>query len=468
MTPEQAHRYRRLEDHQESYHRLCQQVEKAPWRQSYHIQPPAGLLNDPNGFCHDGLTYHLFYQWHPLDAVHGLKYWRYLQSNDLIHFQDQGIGIAPDSIYDNYGAYSGSALYENKHLLIAYTGNHRDTNYQRIPYQLLAEFDPETKTLKRHSPFLNGAPKGYSEHVRDPKIWREGKDLYAIIGAQRTNQTSALLLFKNNELQGEIELGLQNFGYMLECPDYFQIDDFDIITCCPQGLEASKERFHNIYQAGYFIGKWIRENNNFQHQGFQEIDYGFDFYAMQSCQNAQGERLMIAWLGLPDTHYPSDQDGWQGCLSLVRKLSIKNGKLYQSPVESIHKLRKHFLPQPKNLTQGEILIENPQNTPFCLHFFANEKQHTRLEFDGNTLYFDRRQSGALPEIIANKKTANKGDHLRQINIDVKHAQLFLDNSSVEIFINHGEITLSARLFPAQNANAIHFQSQSAQISAWQY
>lgn len=29
---------------------LKEQVAHSPWRLDYHIQPPSGLLNDPNGF----------------------------------------------------------------------------------------------------------------------------------------------------------------------------------------------------------------------------------------------------------------------------------------------------------------------------------------------------------------------------------------------------------------------------------
>ena len=45
-------------------------VASDPWRQLFHIQPPTGLLNDPNGLvAHDG-TYHVCYQWHPFAPKH--------------------------------------------------------------------------------------------------------------------------------------------------------------------------------------------------------------------------------------------------------------------------------------------------------------------------------------------------------------------------------------------------------------
>lgn len=54
---------------------LHARIAASDYRLRYHIQPVTGLLNDPNGFLrrNDG-SWHLFYQWCPWGAVHGLKY----------------------------------------------------------------------------------------------------------------------------------------------------------------------------------------------------------------------------------------------------------------------------------------------------------------------------------------------------------------------------------------------------------
>ena len=95
-------------------------------RQHYHIQSVTGLLNDPNGFVfHDGV-WHLFYQWCPWGAVHGLKYWYHTVSKDLVTWKNKGVCIRPDTEFDNKGAYSGSALPTKDSVYLFYTGNHRD------------------------------------------------------------------------------------------------------------------------------------------------------------------------------------------------------------------------------------------------------------------------------------------------------------------------------------------------------
>ncbi len=49
-------------------------------RPAWHISPPQGLLNDPNGFIYFQEHYHLFYQWYPFACEHKDKFWVHLIS----------------------------------------------------------------------------------------------------------------------------------------------------------------------------------------------------------------------------------------------------------------------------------------------------------------------------------------------------------------------------------------------------
>ena len=104
-------RYQRIEDADENtLEQLKQQVEASPYRQTFHIQPETGLLNDPNGLIYFDGSYYVSHQWFPLGAVHGLKYWFNYKSEDLVHFEPQGPILEPDTKYDSHGVYSGSAF----------------------------------------------------------------------------------------------------------------------------------------------------------------------------------------------------------------------------------------------------------------------------------------------------------------------------------------------------------------------
>lgn len=453
-------RYRPLnQESMAEYEALCRQAAQSPWRQHYHIQPPAGLLNDPNGFCYHQGKYHLFYQWFPLGPVHGLKYWHHLVSDNLLDFTSQGIGIAPDTLEDSHGAYSGSAISFGDKMLIAYTGNHRDADWQRIPYQRSAFLSADNQ-LEKHPPFLCGAPAGYTEHCRDPKLWQNADGSYGmLLGAQRENLSGTVLYLRSADglqwqLEGEVDCALPQFGYMWECPDYFPLDGRDVLIFCPQGLQD----YPNIYQCGYLLGSFDQARRIFRHQGFQELDLGFEYYAAQSTLGKAEERIVIAWFGLPDMSCPTAVDGWAHCLSLPRVLSIEGEKLYQRPLPALAQLRKGSA---HDGVHYELLLSNPDNAPFSLRLrmgeYEGKNEETLLHYDGQYLVFDRSRSGLLPEPeIA--LPAGKGGHVRRLAIKkITDVQIFSDSSSLEIFINRGEFVMSGRIYPQSTADGLQYQ-----------
>ena len=122
-TKEEKYRY--LHDPQELLP-LYEKIKKSEYRQIFHNQAVTGLMNDPNGFVWHDNKWHLFYQWCPWGAVHGLKHWYHIVSTDLVTWKNLGLCLIPDhgNGYDNKGVYSGSAmpiddkiyLYYNMHL----------------------------------------------------------------------------------------------------------------------------------------------------------------------------------------------------------------------------------------------------------------------------------------------------------------------------------------------------------------
>ena len=116
-------------------------ADNSPEQLRYHIRPSSGLLNDPNGFSYFNHAWHVFYQSFPFGATHGLKSWMHMQSTDLVHWHSRGLALTPDNEYDSHGAYSGSAKQIGDRLFLMYTGNHRDKDWNRTPFQLGAWMD---------------------------------------------------------------------------------------------------------------------------------------------------------------------------------------------------------------------------------------------------------------------------------------------------------------------------------------
>ena len=91
---------------------------------SFHLMPPSGWLNDPNGLCQLHGTYHIFFQYSPYSAIgKGDKYWGHYETKDFINYTYTGIFLSPDCDLDKDGVYSGSAFVEDDTMYLYYTGN---------------------------------------------------------------------------------------------------------------------------------------------------------------------------------------------------------------------------------------------------------------------------------------------------------------------------------------------------------
>ncbi|HZG73479.1 MAG TPA: sucrose-6-phosphate hydrolase [Chondromyces sp.] len=470
-------RYRKLENESaEVIQQLLTRVNACPWRQTFHIQPHTGLLNDPNGFAYYNGYYHLFYQWFPLGPVHGLKYWYHVKSRDLVHWEDAGIGIRPGGPYDSHGAYSGSAIEYNGNLYLMYTGNTRDENWIRHPYQCMAIMDEKEHIQKLERPVIASVPAGYTDHFRDPKIWEQDGKFYCVIGAQRKNETGCAVIYQSSnlidwEFQGELQTKLQDFGYMWECPDYFEISGKGIFVFSPQGVEPSGDQYQNIYQSGYIAGAPLDlASVAFEHGEFREIDRGFDFYAPQTTAGPDGRRILVGWMGLPEIEYPTDQNGWAHCLTIPRELTFQNDKLFQKPVREWEAFRKEekraagVLNNEKKEFPGfsgivyELVCEvsDMKADEFGIEFRAGENQKTVIKYDALTkkVVLDRSKSG---ETFG----SDYGD-TRSCCIDSTNLKfhLFVDTSSVEVFVNDGEEVFTSRIFPNADSDQIRFYSKN--------
>ena len=79
-------------------------------RPVYHVTPTVGWLNDPNGFSYFDGQYHLFYQYNPYSTHWDSMHWGHLVSEDMLNWKRLPAALAPDTWYDNFGVFSGSAI----------------------------------------------------------------------------------------------------------------------------------------------------------------------------------------------------------------------------------------------------------------------------------------------------------------------------------------------------------------------
>ena len=261
---------------------------------------------------------------------------------------------------------------------------------------------------------------------------------------------------------------------MWECPDYFNIDGHDIVLFCPQGIEPEGNRYRNIYQSGYLIGSLDFDSMTLSHDAFEELDHGFDFYAPQTMIGEHGERILIGWMGLPDIEYPTDVDEWAHCLTIPRTLSVSDDLLTQQPIKALQQLRQSETKQSLNVTSNPktinemtgthyeliVKINDNQSNTFHIDLRQSEDERTRLTYDATSqqLTLDRSKSGELPNGVDGTSRTTK------LTNPLSTLQIFVDTSSIEVFINDGERVMTARIFPKDSSDQITLTSEGGDVS----
>ncbi len=465
-------------------------VEKDFWRQKYHIQGIVGLINDPNGFSQFKGKYHMFYQWNPLGTNHKNKTWAHSVSSDLLHWERMKTALRPDTWYSKDGVYSGSAIVDDEKLYLFYTGNVKDADGNRESYQCLA-VSSDGENFERWEPSIVNQPDGYTRHIRDPKIWKKDGKFYAVIGIQSENLEGKAVLYSSENIkdwkfEGEIAGAnhgkIKDFGFMWECPDYFQLKDEktgeirDLLVFSPQGLEPEGDLYNNKYQTGYLFGKLDYEKTEFEIlSDFVEIDRGHDFYAPQSMEDNKGRRLIVGWMGIPEEEdFPTVKNEWLHCLTLPRELKVIDGKLYQLPINEMESIRGEKIEFSKKVA-GEVKVGTGTtyelkakftniNSDCRLKLRTGKNSETVLKFDYNDKKF----------VLDRTKGEQPDKRLRKVylgDISALELTVFVDNSSVEVFINGGAEVFSSRIFPEKDANGIIVfadKDVNVEIEKWEW
>ena len=465
-------------------------VDKDYLRQKYHVQGIVGLINDPNGFSQFKGKYHMFYQWNPLGTDHKNKTWAHSVSDDLLHWERKDTALRPDTWYSKNGVYSGSGIVIDGKLYLFYTGNVKDAEGNRESYQCLAVSE-DGENFERWEPSIINQPGGYTRHIRDPKIWEKDGKYYAVLGIQSEKLEGKTVLYSSENIkdwkfEGEIAGantgGLKDFGYMWECPDYFSLKDektgevVDLLVVSPQGLEPEGDLYNNKFQTGYFFGKLNYEKPEFEISSkFVEIDRGNDFYAPQSMEDDKGRRLIVGWMGIPEEEdFPTVENEWIHCLTLPRELKLINGKLYQKPIAEMETIRGEKIEFSSDV-KGEVEVGKGQtyeiiakfkniSSDFGIKLRADEKNETvvKFDFEAKKLILDRSKGRQTDKRV---RKVFLGD------LDNLELRIFVDNSSVEVFVNGGEEVFSSRIFPEKGANGISVfadKDVNVEIEKWEW
>ena len=455
-------------------------LQMAP-KQRFHVCAPVGWINDPNGFSVYQGEYHLFYQYHPYSTVWGPMHWGHVKTKDFICWEQLPPALAPDTDYDKYGCFSGSAVqWKDKHVLL-YTGVSRVQGEHKggvRQTQCVAVGDGINYEKSSLNPVISAdsLPAGSSPvDFRDPLVWVED-DVFYLVAANRAKDGSGqIVYYKSDNLeQWELESVLyesrNEFGKMWECPDLFRLGGKDILMFSPQEVERNDE-FHSGNCTAFMIGDFNKEEKSFIRERIHAVDYGLDFYAPQTVKTLDGRRVLIGWMASWDNPLYPDTFGWSGCMSIPRELILVNNRIFQQPVKELECYHTNPFSLKEQVIRGvqeweelnsrfldiTIELEGDQYSRFTLQAAVNESCHTDLIYHREQSEFEinREYSGLARDAIA----------CRRIPVEEKDnrfkMRVILDRYSVEVFMNDGEKVMSMLIFTDINADRVRLIAEGS-------
>ena len=205
---------------------------------------------------------------------------------------------------------------------------------------------------------------------------------------------------------------------------------------------------------------------NLTHQRLQNIDKGFDFYATRLANTDDDGTLAISWLGLPDTTYPTDDDGWAGVLSYVRQLTLRDDHVCLYPHPAIKSLRETAVEDLPVIQQhdDEWTVTNLEGA-FELAFTLAAGQKTTIHLpDGDHDQLLIHLDSDSGQGMIQRENRNNGGSLRQFGFPAGKTveiRLFIDVSVFELFIDQGYRVVSGRFFGNEAPTAARITPPSA-------
>ena len=410
--------------------------------QKIHFKAPNCWINDPNGFIWYKGRYHLFYQCFPYSAHWGRMHWGHAVSKDLVNWEEKGIALFPSKTDDRSGCFSGSAIEYKDKMYIYYTGvNYTEEDPENInccindtftAAQLMItsedgmKFDNITDK-KTVIPPIEDKKIGDKNHTRDPKVWR-GKDAWYMVLGSTVDKNGRLLFYKSSDLKTWQYLNYcekDGFGWMWECPDFFEIDGKGVTIFSPMGFFNDGNGYDSV--AVCMLSSFDENTGKMElSENYQLFDYGIDLYAPQSTTDEDGNRVVIAWARMPEAVI-TEKGEWCGMMCIPRIVDVKNNHVYIRPHTNVKNSFITKLSAPKK--SGYMLKTTLKNgESINVGGYVIKRENDKITTDRSEVFNIKGNY----RLIAETPVINDGYEL----------EIYVDEHLVEVFINNGEYVIS--------------------------
>ncbi len=429
------------------------------YRPLVHFTPARNWMNDPNGMVYMDGVYHLFYQYNPVANVWGNMSWGHATSKDLIRWEEQKVALTRDELGD---IFSGSAVCDKDNTagfgagaMVALYTSSGARQQQSLAYSL-----DGGKTFERYknNPVIANTSL---PDFRDPKvIWHEESKRWIMSLAM--GWTYAIEFWSSPDLKNWTKLSSFttdktgcNLGQW-ECPDLFPLEYKGkqkwvlIVSVNPGGPNAGSG-------TQYFIGDFDGKNFVADEADYPLwLDYGMDNYAGVTWSNVPDRMILIGWMNnwLYAGNVPCSP--WRSAMTLPRELKLieYQGKplLANTVVKEIETIAGEW----RDITSESLGVDGPYQLQVELDItkngsfsIANEAgEALDMQINKAAGVFVCRRTGATGDVsfssvysIPSIKSPLNTDG-DKVTLDI-----FVDQSSVEIFTANGSMVQTNLVFP---------------------
>ena len=461
-------------------------------RPQFHATAPGHWMNEPHAPLYFNGKYHLFYQHNPQGPYWGNIHWGHWVSDDMIHWEDQPVALAPTKgEVDPDGTWSGCAHYDVDGLPVLFftAGNHRYLPNQMIGLAkttFARDGDVNLVHWEKHTEPILFQPEGYDlddDGFRDPFVWKEGDTWYQIVGSGINGKGGTALLFESNNVVDWEFKGCLYVSDVEKHPYLGRVWELPVLLPLGENSAGEVKHLFIISPVGegadvevfYWIGKWNKEEGKFtpDDEDPQLFDLGdFHFTGPSALIDPVTEKLYVFTIAqgerCPEYEHRS---GWAHNAGMPVEVYLgQDDRMRIKPVDQANSLRKRKLVDLEDKTLAEV-NEHLQKV-------EGDMLDVSLKFKGSydgsygiyirqapdrseetLFYYVRAEDGFW--VNRNKTTLDPKERTTGIQggtVELKEEplelRLLLDKSLVEVYVNELK-SLTTRVYPSQsNAKGI--------------
>lgn len=452
------------------------------YRPQFHYTPAHRWMGDPSGLIKHKGKYRA-YNWGAVESD-DLVYWKELNKSAVVDVPEDRATFTGSTVVDKWN----TTGYGEEAMVAIFTGFHKESKKQAQDIAISTDGGKNFHYYDRN-PVLDI----WSTEFRDPTVIYDEKESRWIMVVAKALEKKVAFYCSKDLKQWE---WLSDFGPLgdadrsWECPDIFRLPVNGDRNNMKWVLVVSVNWAREQYFIGEFNGREFIADDPDQYPLY--IDNGLDYYAsrvFQDYDDPYAPVYTLGWVCTWDYAQTQPSEWGKGIWSIPREYSLQKTtegiRLFQTPLPALTSLRGTKFSLEKSLPTGitplnsirkmdntyEIEAEFTSTNGQAFGFYLCEGDSRKL-----VLHYDP-ESGILTLDRTNVTDAviPKFERIAFTKVPMMDNKLllniFVDKSTVEIFVNNGAAVLTALTYPseAQTGASVYSlgKGNSVMLNAWQ-